>query len=399
MNYAAPTSAANAFAPQRERADGAVVARIEVFDDLAAAEPLWRQLERAGPLVTPYQRFEWVEHWFRLIGRPGGTAPLIVVGTDQDGAPSVIFPFVRADGPQARIARFCGGNHSNLNMPIWRPDATPELTGPRVMAVLAQVAATHNIDLYALLGQPLHWRGVMNPLAALPRQPSPDDVYNGGLGPADVPFKPCLPSGMRKKERKLTKLDGYRCGMARTPEMVDRVLEAFGRQKAVRFAQQGIPNVFDRPGVMDFLRAACLDGLAEGRPAIELHALEGAGEVLAVVGGVSNRQRFSVMFNSITPGEHARMSPGIILMADIIGQCAERGIASFDLGAGHAPYKDYFCTGREQRFDCLLAFSVYGRLIGTAYGAVRGVKRSLKNQPAVMAALQSLRRWTTAGIG
>jgi len=43
---------------------------------------------------------------------------------------------------------------------------------------------------------------------------------------------------------------------------------------------------------MEFIADACRDGLAEGRPAIELHALEGGGDVLAVIGGVCDGNRF-----------------------------------------------------------------------------------------------------------
>jgi CelD/BcsL family acetyltransferase involved in cellulose biosynthesis len=174
------------------------------------------------------------------------------------------------------------------------------------------------------------------------------------------------------------------------------VLDAFREQKATRFAKQGIHNVFEDPGVTDFIRAACLDGLAERGPVIELHALEGAGEVLAVVGGVSDRHRFSVMFNSITASDYARMSPGIILMDHIINDCAKRGLTSFDLGAGHAPYKDYFCSTTEQCFDCFIPATPRGRALGAAYRTSRALKRSLKANPALMNALQAVRRWTTA---
>jgi CelD/BcsL family acetyltransferase involved in cellulose biosynthesis len=203
---------------------------------------------------------------------------------------------------------------------------------------------------------------------------------------------------MRKKARKLTKLDGYRYIMAAAPNDVDRILAAFRSQKAARFARQGIYNVFDDPGVMDFIRAACLDGLGEGRPVIELHALEGGGEMLAVMGAVVDKDRFSVMFNSITDTDYARMSPGIIMMADVIAACKMRGMTSFDLGAGHAPYKEYFCSTSEQRFDCFIPFSARGRLLGIAYEASDVSRRFFKTSPTLMNALQAMRRWTMGGM-
>jgi CelD/BcsL family acetyltransferase involved in cellulose biosynthesis len=398
MNIAARSSVAGRFLSDPEERVGIGVPKMLLFDTFTAAEPLWRRLERTEPLATPYQRFEWISHWFDHVGRPDGAAALVAAGVDRDGEPLFIIPLIRELRHGCAVARFCGGSHANLNMAIWRGDVAAGLTAAQVAAVLGDVARAREIDLFALVGQPPAWRGIANPFAALPRQASPDDVFCGTFDPAGPRFEPRLPSGMRKKARKLIRLDGFRYLMAQTPDEVDRILAAFWPQKAARFAKQGIHNVFDDAGVKDFIRAACLDGLAERRPVIELHALEGAGETLAIVGGAADHERFSVMFNSITDSDYARMSPGIILMADIIRMCAKRGLTSFDLGAGHAPYKDYFCSSSEQRFDCFIPFSTRGRVLGTAFQACEALRRSLKSTPALMSALQTVRRWTTGGM-
>ena len=49
-------------------------------------------------------------------------------------------------------------------------------------------------------------------------------------------------------------------------------------------AAQGLGNVFAEAGVAEFLREACHHKLAGGRRLIEIHALEGGGEVLALFG-------------------------------------------------------------------------------------------------------------------
>ena len=363
--------------------------RVVVFGDFAAVEPLWRELEATSPLSTPYQRFEWLANWFAHVGRRAGCEPLIVAGVDRDDAPMFILPLMRERRYGCHIARFCGGSHSNLNIAIWRSDVAARLTASQVIAFLKDVAAERCVDLFAFEGQPSVWCGVPNPFAAPSRQPSPDDVYVGNVEAAPRPY---LPRRMRKKERRLMKLAGFRFGKAQTPGDVDRLLAAFWPQKAARFAQQGIDNVFTKPGVVDFIHAACLDGLIEGRPAIDLFALESVGEILAVIGGVGNDQRFSVMFNSITAGVHARRSPGILLVADIVAHCAARGIASFDLGAGHVPYKAYFCSEREQRFDSFIPFSARGRALAAACRAASAARRSLKATPSLFGALHAVRR-------
>src|SRR5690242_7250201 len=64
MNVAVRTDIASALVAP-ERATRASAARIDVYEDLAAAEPVWRRLEAMGALATPYQRFEWVSLWHR----------------------------------------------------------------------------------------------------------------------------------------------------------------------------------------------------------------------------------------------------------------------------------------------------------------------------------------------
>jgi CelD/BcsL family acetyltransferase involved in cellulose biosynthesis len=369
----------------------AVPTRVLLFDDFAAAEPLWRRLEATAPLATPYQQFEWLTNWFAHVGRRAGCEPLIVVGLDCDEAPMCILPLMRERRYGCHVARFCGGSHSNLNMAIWRRDVAAGFVASQIAGLLKDVAADRRIDLFALEGQPSVWCGVPNPFAALWAQPSPDDVYVGTVGAAPQAH-PQLTRRMRKKERGLMRLAGFRFGKAETPGEVDRLLAAFWPQKATRFAQQGIDNVFAKPGVADFIRAACLDGLVQGRPAIELYALESSDEILAVIGGVANRQRFSVMFNSITAGVYARKSPGILLTADILAGCAARGIASFDLGAGHAPYKNFFCSARERRFDSFISFSARGRALAFACRASGAALRSLKATPALMNVVHAVRR-------
>src|ERR1700722_1262856 len=221
MNLAvAPTS-------DRFAADGtqsmSVLARTQVLDDLAAAEPLWRRLEQGGAHATPYQRFEWVAHWYRHVGRANGAVPLIVVGFDRDHAPQFIVPLITEHRHGVRVATFFGGAHSNLNMPIWTDAVAADLTPARLHGILGEVAA-HRIDLFALAGQLPAWRGAANPFAALYGQPSPDDVYLGTIAPEQPPREPLLPSGMRKKERQLMKVEGFRYGAAETPADIDRIL-------------------------------------------------------------------------------------------------------------------------------------------------------------------------------
>jgi hypothetical protein len=64
-----------------------VIARLEVFDTMARAEPSWRALENGSLLATAYQRFDLLSAWHRHVGASSGITPFIVVGFNRAGEP------------------------------------------------------------------------------------------------------------------------------------------------------------------------------------------------------------------------------------------------------------------------------------------------------------------------
>ena len=378
-------------------AAGVGIARIEIFDDFAAAAPEWELLSGEA-VASPFGRRAWIEAWHRHIGAPAGLSPLIAVARDARGGPLFLLPLTVRTGRLLTVARYFGGSHSQLNMALWRRDIAPALTADDLQGAFSSIARQRGIDLFVLLNQPVLWDGRANPLVQLPHQASPDDVYrvdfDGETGDAAIKsrVKPALRGLLKSKEKKLAKLDGYRYFRAATAAEAERILAAFLTQKAAHLKAQGVRNAFTAPGVADFLHDACIDGLAAGKPAIELHAIEGGGEVLAVMGGVANAQRFSSMFNSYTLTEHARWSPGLIIIAHLMRACADRGIASYDLGAGYAPYKHYFCKTTDPLFDSVLAFSERGHIAAALCRAGLAGKRWIKSSGPLWAIARAVRR-------
>jgi CelD/BcsL family acetyltransferase involved in cellulose biosynthesis len=377
------------------------ISRIDIFEDFASAAPAWNRLAADLPDATPFARRDWIELWQRHVGAPSGLRPLIAVARDERNEPLLLLPLACRAGRLFTIARYFGGRHSQLNMGLWRRDVAAAVTAADLEIVFATIAHRCNIDVFLLLNQPLAWDGRPNPLAQLPHQPSPDDVFRldfaGEKGEQVIRtrLKPALRGLLKSKEKKLAKLPGYRYFHATTTVEAERLLAAFLTQKAAHLRAQGVRNVFAEPGVADFLRAACVEGLAAGNPTIELHAIEGGGEVLAVMGGTANPQRFSAMFNSYTLTEDlARWSPGLILISHMLRHCADRGIASYDLGAGYAPYKRYFCKTTDPLFDSVIAFSERGHIAVAALRTWLACKRWIKSTGTLWAMVRALRRIT-----
>jgi CelD/BcsL family acetyltransferase involved in cellulose biosynthesis len=381
-----------------------LLAGVYVIESLPDAEPYWRTLQAGDAVSTPYQSFEFLAAWHREVGAWRGVTPFIVVGFDQRDRPLCLLPLgLHRVGPLRRIS-FLGGKHANFNFGIWDRALAASMTVDDLQFLLQTIAAApQRPDLLTLYSQPRTWLGVDNPFLLLPHRPA---ASNGAYLVIDAAGNEVIErevgaatrGRLRTKERKLQKLPGYRYFQATESGEVDRLLDRFIALKVAHMAAQGLPNVFAEDGVEAFLRAACHDGLGAGRPAIELHCLEGDGEVLALFGVLTLGASLSVMVNTYTLNEHARNSPGLILILHLIQVCADRGITHFDLGAGDAQYKSWFCKRPLPLFDSFLPLTPLGRLPALGLDTASALKREIKNTPALWSAYRSLRR-TFGGSG
>ncbi len=377
---------------------GSALARIDVFDDVDSAAPAWDELATADSVASPYQSREWVRLWqSHVLPRSGGHL-LILVGRDATGAPLFVWPLVRGRLGPLRIAAFVGGKHATINMPLWRRDVAQAWTASDLHDVLRSIAArVPDLDLIILCNQPFAWHGTANPFALLPHFRATEDNFVAPLGlpgaqVVEREISSAMRSRLRNKERKLSKLPGYRYVRAQTPDAVRAQLDAFFAQKSAKLAAMGVQNVFAGPGIEDFVRAACLDGLGEGRALIELHALEADGEILALFSGINDGRRFTSNFNSHTMSEHARFSPGLILMQYMIANVADHGFESFDIGPGEAHYKSFFCKTLEPLFDSVIPLSPRGRLIAWPLRLTLAAKSAIKRNSVLWAIASRVRR-------
>jgi CelD/BcsL family acetyltransferase involved in cellulose biosynthesis len=330
----------------------------------------------------------------RHVGAPAGITPFIVTGFDRSGEPLFLWPFGRTRKGGLSIARFLGFKHANFNLGLWQRDLAANVTAADLHDIFDHAA--RGIDLAVLCNQPLSWDGIANPFGLLPRQESVDtSTRHNIIGPGGA-SRPAISKSMRSrlraKERKLLTLPGYRYVQARTPEEIDRLLDSFFVLKSRHMALRGLADVFAEPGIAEFLRQSSHCKLANGRPLIEIHALEINGEVLALFGVTADDYRFSSMFSTYTLSEHGRHSPGLILLAHMVDECAARGIASLDIGVGQARYKSFFCREPEPLFDSFLPFTLRGRLAAAGFAAGFAAKRAIKRNAPLWAAVKTLRR-------
>lgn len=390
MTMAAAMQGRTAESPARPKASR--IAHVDIVADLGEAEAVWRALEEPGHLFTPYQRFDLLSPWQRLVGAHEGARPFIVIARDAERQPLVLLPLSLRQTHGVRTACFMGGKHTSFNMGLWNAEFAAQTAAADLDALL--VPLREHADVLSLTQQPLSWHDQQNPFALLPRQSAVNGCPLLMMEPGGPPASRISNSFRRRlksKEKKLQALPGYRYRPATTDADITRLLDWFFRVKPVRMAEQKLPNVFAEPGVEAFVRSACLAPRGQGR-VIDIHALECDEEVIAIFAGVADGERFSMMFNTYTMSEHARFSPGLILMRYIIDRCAERGYRSLDLGIGSDEYKRMFCKDNEAIFDSFVPLTSRGKLAAMAMSSLSHGKRLVKQNPMLFDLARKLRQ-------
>jgi CelD/BcsL family acetyltransferase involved in cellulose biosynthesis len=370
------------------------IVSVDIVGDLAQAETIWRRLEEQQHFSTPYQRFDFLSPWQRLVGERENLRPFIVIAYDIERRPLLLLPLALGQEHGIRVARFMGGKHATFNMALWDRDFAADATRVDLDALVSAIRARSEADVLAFSQQPQSWRDLRNPMALLPNQVSANDCPLMTIVPGGPPTAQISNSFRRRlkgKERKLKTLPGYRYRVAATETEIERILDAFFRIKPLRMAEQKLPNVFADPGVEDFIRSVCLMPLAGGGHVIDFHALECDDEIIAIFAGVADGHRFSMMFNTYTISENSRYSPGLILVRNIVDHYAERGYRALDLGVGSDSYKKLFCKSSEAIFDSFIPLSPRGTIAATAMSGVNRAKYLVKHTPALFHVVQKLR--------
>ncbi|MCZ8041039.1 MAG: GNAT family N-acetyltransferase [Beijerinckiaceae bacterium] len=376
---------------------------LSVVEDIAALADEWRALEDRA-LVTPYQAYGWVRPFTDTVGAAERMAFRHAVLRDAGGAALAILPLVITRRSGIRFAEFIGGKHANYHMGIYDPAFAAGLDAAGARLMLAEIgAAIGGLDAFIFVNQPMQWQGVPNPLAQLAGGPSPSGAYKLALVPGDGEgsLRRSMSSHAHKKlKNKRNRFVTYgpsEMVRARTPAEIARVIDAFLRQKAARFAMMGIADPFAPPAVRRFLeRGAQADG--DRPPVLELYSLDVAGQSVATYVGAVQAGRFSGMATSFAmDSEVAKTSPGEILLVDLIRLKSREGITVFDLGVGEARYKTTICDERDDLVDSFLPLTARGHAFALFSRAKREAKRRIKASPVALKLAHRVSGWLSRG--
>lgn len=365
---------------------------VELFGDLASAEAEWRALEPLA-VMTPYQRFDWVQGLVTAGLETGQGIAIAVVR--QEGRTVALLPLVIRSQLGVRIASMLGTNFSNCDWLIARPEFRPD--GATLMRLLRQIcAAAGGADLVTLFNQPAQWQGVDNPVLSLAQAPSASNFYMATIGPTPVPYiehrltnkrRSNIKRGIRRLEETYGSLRAVRVNEAALLEAAHRV---FLEQRGARFGEMGVRNVFADDGFVRLFRELTAKEYGKSRPALCVHVLMAGDEIVATCWGVMAGNHYSQYINSTSSGPAAQYSLTAILNGLVMDDLTQAGIVTMDMGLGDFGYKTEW-TEAMPVYHSVIALTPRGRLAEQVMSAQAWAKRRIKQTPWLWSAAKRLR--------
>jgi CelD/BcsL family acetyltransferase involved in cellulose biosynthesis len=382
-----PSVPEDAEAPPPALSDAPLTLRL--FNTMAAAEPAWRRLEEHA-VLTPYQRFDWIAGWLKACG---GAHRLAILVIEQAGDPVALLPLEIDRRLGLRQASMAGTAMGNADFMVVRPGAAARLTRDVLAGFFAEARKQAGIDFIALFNQPESWTGVENPLLGFAHQTGPNNLYLGSIDErgtfARLDEKRL--GNLARRKRKLGDAHGaVVLKAATTPEEVTLFHETFLKQRAARFAQMGIANIFAEPHFVRFFRDTAIASLGARRPAMVMHALFAGDEIVGTACGTFAGGHYSQYINATAGGDAAKFRLIGILMHELFNDVAARGGTSIDMGLGDFDYKTDW-TVPTPVYDAIIPLTLRGRLAGSAILGLRQLKRSIKQHDRLWGLVRRLR--------
>ncbi len=339
----------------------------------------------------------------QTIGVEKKIKPMLILARDRAGQPVALFPFGVSKIGGLRVAQFLGGRDSNTNIPLFRPGASFSQPDLRGILTRAAKASGYKADAFMLANQPVVWAHEPNPMHVLSHQLSPSYLHTGALsnesqsGAAGAETSAKRKKKMRWRIKKLGAQGEVKFLKAEDRRLGERVLQAHITQKEARFAAMGFHGCDFTPFQRSFLERACLEGIEAGQQSIEIFALMVGDRVAATWLGCARKGRYYAMMTSFdSDPAMADLSPGDLLLAHVVANCVERGLAEFDLGVGESKYKDTWCDRAEPLFDTLLGVTVAGHIYCVVEGWRRRIKRMIKQSDWLWPMAVKLRKFLSA---
>ena len=373
---------------------------IALHHDLAAVEGEWRRFERTAD-CTPFQRFDWLGAWHRHIGLHKGVLPVIALVRDASGKLLSIWPLALVKGRLARELRWLGQGLSDYNAPLLVSDFGRHVTTDRFVAAWhglqdrLQADALTRHGVVNLEQMPEFVGAQINPFVSLDVARNASGAHWTELG-ADWQkfYAEKRSSTSRRRDRaKMRHMSHYgeiRFVNCTGPEDTRQTLDVLIAQKARWLAGIGAPNLFEHPGLRDFLfDLASRDGASHF---VHISRIDiGSTCAAANLGLVHGDCYYHFLTSYDRDLEVSRYGPGTLHLRKLMEHAIALGLHRFDFTIGDEAYKREWADRTLKLFDHTTASTWSGKPAAGMLAARRRIKRAIKQSPVLWPLVYRLR--------
>ncbi len=364
--------------------------KITIYTSFAEAEASWRAFEREG-LYYAFQRFEWLEQWYRRIGRHQDLSLCLVAVMDQAGRPLYFLPLGIKRQSGLKILSWLGGLIADYQAPLLG-QAITRLDSRAQQAIWREVK--HHLpafDAARFICQPALIGGHANPFV-VPGATVYADSHASTLGDDWEGFyrsriKSRKRLDINRRRRRLAERGAVRFVIAGSDAEVAAITEAMIHQKRRRYQETGVVDLLADENYRGFYRQMGREHRAGGL--VHICALYVDDLIVATHWGMVLGDRFYFLMPAYEDGEWKQYSVGRLLLEEMLQWCVQQGIAVFDFTLGDESYKMEWCDQHMDLYQTLDARS----WLGHGYVQAQRLKRRLLNNPVIYRHAMKLRTY------
>lgn len=322
----------------------AVDARIRIHSDESAFDlPDWRGLLAGDPDASVFATPEWNRVWWEELG--DGKELMVLELLRDDGAPWAIVPLYRKDVEGRKVLRFVGGiDLTDYLGPVCAPGDRRAAAAALVEWLRAGEVDWDELDAHNMpvpfgfaeflveRADKCDFRFALDQEETAAVLPLPEswEAYLAGLASKER-------HELKRKRRRLLRDHPDAAFRTASPETLEADLRTF---VDMHRGAEGLKGHFMKPEVATFFERVARAFMPLGW--LRLDFLEVGGRAVAATFGFEirgTRGGVFYLYNSAYEPDAGRVSPGLMLVANLVEECIERGFDRFDFLRGPERYK------------------------------------------------------------
>jgi CelD/BcsL family acetyltransferase involved in cellulose biosynthesis len=360
---------------------------VQIFRSYAPLRAAWLQLEADGEFY-PFQTFAWISKFIDTLAAALAITPILVLVSDQSGAPVVIAPLCLRRRGDLMSLEFMDCGLADYNAPLLRKGADKRPTKDEFIKLWQSVlVSVEPVDVVHLNKMPERIGEESNPFLWLNNHAHANSYQAKLTGSFDEfwqsrPVK--LRQDSRRKRRRLNERGKLEFRTAHTVEEAESFTSAMIRLKSRRYRATSVKDMFEHAEYRSFYLELAREQVPHG--IVSVSALMLDGTPIAAHWGLASRGRLYYIMPAFDLDNWWSYSVGRLAIEDLVRWCYEQGMQVLDFTVGDEAYKLDWAEETTPLYVHLSGRSIAGKIY-VAFRATRYTTRRVARRHARLYAL------------